>query len=102
MMSDNFWEDITNLIYDAINNELYTEEERNALIEDAFSSFAGFTVDADSIPGNFRFRSHTFYSPIDLVYWVEDAGVPTHYVYIHQHTSVRDNSVQYNVYISNS
>ncbi len=101
-MSDNFWQDIKDTLYDAVNNEFYTEEERETIIEESFSEFAGYTNDVTDIPLAFTSRQHTFYSPIDLLYWVEDAGIPIEYVFIHYHTSIRDNSTQYNVYISNS
>lgn len=101
-MSDNFWEDIKGVLYDAVNNEFYTEEEREAIIEDGFSEFAGYTDDATTIPLDFSHRQHTFYNPIDLVYWVEDAGIPIEYVFVHHHTSTRNNSRSYNVYVSRS
>lgn len=99
-MSDDFWQDITELVYDAVNNDLYTDEEREALIEDAFSTFAGYTSNAGNIPDNFRRRRTEFYSPVDLLYWVEDGGIPPSAVYIHKHKSVRDNSDRYTTYIS--
>lgn len=101
-MSDNFWQDIRDTIYDAMSDEFYTEEERDQIIEDSFDGFAGFSTDIGSIPLNFTSRQHTFYSPIDLTYWVEDAGIPIEYVYVHRLISKRSNSDAYQAFVSNS
>ena len=97
-----YWQAIIDLLYDAINSEFYTDEEREDKIEEAFEDFAGFTYDVSDVPINYTRRANMFYSPIDLIYWIEDAGIPVHYVYVHSHSSVRDGSSQYNAYISST
>jgi len=94
-----YWDEVKDILYDAVNSEFYTEEERDALIADAFSVFAGYSDDASTIPADFRYRSAHFYSPIDLAFWIEDGGIPQQSVFIHRFLNKRGER-EYRSYVS--
>lgn len=81
-MYDDFWQDIIDIVWDAINNELNTQEEIDQIISDQFSVFAGYTDNQDTIPGDFKMRQREFDNPVNLMTWLQDGGVPVTAVYI--------------------
>lgn len=81
MSYDNFWEDIIGYVYDAINNELNTQEEIDAIIEENFEIFAGQSENMDDIPAEYKMRSKEFDNPVNLLNWAAN-GPPVSAIWI--------------------
>jgi len=95
-----YWEEMRDYIYDSDNDELNTQEEIDAKIEEAFGVYDLFTLDQDEIGEEFKARMRTFVDPVDLIRWLEEAGVPESAVEIWGEQT--DDDIEYHVYISDN
>lgn len=82
MAYTSYWQDVIDIVYDAINNELNTQEEIDAIIEDQFSILAGYTFDQDEVPAEYHGRAREFYSPLDILQYLMEGGIPNSSVWI--------------------
>lgn len=98
-MYRDFWQRQIDIIYDAINNEVNTQEEIDTAVASAMSVFAGFTQDATDIPSDFKRRRRRFDDPIDLMKWIERGGIPIQCIYVHEGVLSDDERV-YIAYVS--
>lgn len=87
------------VIYDAVNNEVNTQEEIDDIITDQFSVFADYTADMFSIPSEFKSRKVFFNDPTNLIRWIAKAGIPTSATIIWKYTDGSGN-IQYKPFIS--
>ena len=93
-----YWQQMTDYIYNPVDNDLNTQEEIDSRIEDALSIFDHFTFDQDEIGAEFKGRTTTFENPIDLIRWVEEAGIPEGCIQVWAYDGGED--VEYHVYVS--
>lgn len=70
MSYETFWQDIIDIVYDAVNDELNTQEEINQIIEDQLESLVSWTFDQDEIPAEYKMRSKEFDNPVNLFNWI--------------------------------
>lgn len=95
-----YWQEMSDYIYDTVNSELNTQAEIDAKIETALSVYDYFTFDQDEIGEEFKSRVRTFWDPIDLIRWVEEAGIPESAVQIWG--EVDEDDIEYHIYISDN
>lgn len=81
MSYESFWEDIINIVYDSVNNELNTQEEINEIIEDQLDSLVSWTFDQDEIPTEYKMRSREFTDPVNLFNWIA-TGPPVSAIWV--------------------
>ena len=95
-----YWQEMREYIYDSVNDELNTQEEIDTKIADALSIYDHFTFDQDEIEDEFKSRVRTFWDPVDLIRWAEEAGIPESAIQIwgEEH----EDDIEYHIYVSDN
>jgi hypothetical protein len=81
MSYENFWQDVIDIVYDAVNDKLNTQEEINEIIEDQLDSLVSWTFDLDEVPPEYKMRSKEFLNPVDLFNWIA-TGPPVSAIWV--------------------
>lgn len=93
-----YWQNVIDLVYDDVNSELNTQEEIDDLVASTLSGLVGFTSNQDDIPSDYHGRAREFYSPLDLLVYLQEGGIPDSAVWIWEEVTDDDNI--YHAYIS--
>lgn len=98
-MLRDFWQEIVDTVYDAVNSVLFTQEEIDDIVSTQMGVFAGYTDDPLDIPGNFDRRKKTFDDPVSLIRWIARSGIPPQCVFVRRYF-ISEGEAQYVTYIS--
>lgn len=91
------WNTLRNVIYSFVSNALRTQAQIDGQLANLLDDYGTIIQHPNDLPSNAKRRRRIFFSPNDIMSYLDDGAIPADYVYlrvIHNYRGTGDQAIE--------